>query len=68
MFKRLVIILFVILVLSSVVMASPVINVNVNNEVIAFDVPPQIVEGRTLVPLKGAKEGNEVFYDTYRFI
>ena len=50
---------------SSVVFASGDIKVLLNGTSIAFDVPPQIIDGRTMVPMRAVFEalGAEVYWD-----
>jgi len=65
--KFLSIILAVVMVLSSLtfVMAADDIKITINGEAKKFDVMPQIIEGRTLVPMRGIFEalGAEVGWD-----
>ncbi len=65
--KLLSIILAVVMVLGSMtfVMAADDIKITINGEAKTFDVMPQIIEGRTLVPMRGIFEalGAEVGWD-----
>jgi len=65
--KVLSIVLAVVMVLSSLtfVMADDGIKITINGEAKKFDVMPQIIEGRTLVPMRGIFEalGAEVGWD-----
>ena len=64
--KTLCVILTMILLCSAItpVMANNNISVKINGQQIAFDVPPQLINGRTMVPLRAIFEalGAKVFY------
>lgn len=59
--KMLVYLIVIILSMSNVAFAEKVIDVRVNGDVIEFDNPPIIVEGRTLVPLRKIFEALDIY-------